>query len=66
MGYTLWFENHFVYREHDKNPTALFETLRGLKNEGLDFKISVLGQGFTDIPGKITFYMMKGIMKVTK
>lgn len=36
--------------EHDKNPTALFETLRSLKNEGQDFKISVLGQGFTDIP----------------
>ena len=38
-------------REHDKNPEALFKVLYALHDEGVDFKLSVLGQTFTDVPG---------------
>lgn len=48
----------FVFREHDKNPELLFETLFKLQEEGYLFTVSVLGEGFTDVPG-ITFIPSK-------
>lgn len=36
--------------EHDKNPEELFEVLFRLHGEFLPFKISILGQEYTDIP----------------
>ena len=41
----------YYSREHDKNPDLFFKTLLQLKSEGLDFRLSVLGESYTDVPG---------------
>ncbi|XP_077584210.1 tRNA-queuosine alpha-mannosyltransferase isoform X2 [Stigmatopora nigra] len=39
-----------VLGEHDKNPELFFGTLLKLKEEGLDFRLSVLGESFAQVP----------------
>ncbi|CAD5111148.1 DgyrCDS486 [Dimorphilus gyrociliatus] len=44
---------HFVWPhrwEHDKNPDLFFNTLFKLLEEGLDFKVSILGEQYEEIP----------------
>ncbi|XP_077472891.1 tRNA-queuosine alpha-mannosyltransferase isoform X2 [Stigmatopora argus] len=36
--------------EHDKNPELFFSTVLKLKEEGLDFRLSVLGESFAEAP----------------
>ena len=36
--------------EHDKNPEDFFDALEILKQRNIDFKISVIGQSFRDVP----------------
>jgi len=36
--------------EHDKKPEDLFEALKIIKSEGIDFRISVVGERFREIP----------------
>lgn len=36
--------------EHDKNPNDFFECIFKLQNEGYKFKVSVLGEAFTEVP----------------
>ncbi len=36
--------------EHDKNPEDLFEALKRVKENGVDFRLSVIGEQFKDAP----------------
>nr|XP_057938951.1 glycosyltransferase-like domain-containing protein 1 isoform X3 [Doryrhamphus excisus] len=40
--------------EHDKNPELFFSTVLKLKDEGLHFLLSVLGETFSDVPETFT------------
>ncbi len=37
--------------EHDKNPEDFFKAMEILKSKGVDFRISVIGQQFREVPG---------------
>lgn len=36
--------------EHDKNPEAFFEAVALLASQGVDFRLSVIGEQFSDVP----------------
>lgn len=38
-------------REYDKGPDLFFHTLYHLADQGLRFKVSVLGETFSEVPG---------------
>ena len=40
--------------EHDKNPDSFFSTMSKLKHEGLDFRLIVLGESYSECPDTIT------------
>jgi glycosyltransferase involved in cell wall biosynthesis len=37
--------------EHDKNPEAFFSALELVRQRGVDFQVSVLGESFREVPG---------------
>ena len=41
----------FNSREHDKGPDLFFHVLYQLADQSLHFKVSVIGQTFTEVPG---------------
>ena len=43
--------------EHDKNPEDFFAAIRELKNYGVDFRLSIIGESFRDVPD--VFYWAK-------
>ena len=43
--------NFLSTREHDKGPDLFFHTLYQLADQGLQFKVSVLGETFSEVPG---------------
>ncbi len=44
--------------EHDKNPGEFFEALFRLDEMGVDFCLHVIGEQFTEVPGKILFSIL--------
>lgn len=42
--------------EHDKNPEMFFEAIDILLKDGLDFKVSVIGEQFTEVPEVFKIY----------
>jgi len=52
--------------EHDKGPDLFFHTLYHLADQGLQFKVSVLGERFSEVPGdfpqKIPFIKFINVM----
>lgn len=45
--------------EHDKNPEEFFQILFDLENEGIDFRVIVLGEQFSDSPEIFNFARKK-------
>lgn len=48
--YNKYFYCNFC-REHDKDPKLFFDIMFQLKDVGVPFRLSVLGQVFKDVPG---------------
>lgn len=42
----------FFFREHDKDPETFFSVMYRLKNEKEEFLLSVIGETFSEKPGK--------------
>jgi glycosyltransferase involved in cell wall biosynthesis len=40
--------------EHDKNPGLLLAGLREMRQRGIDLRLSVIGQSFSEVPGEFT------------
>ena len=45
--------------EHDKNPADFFAALDGLASEGVDFRVTVLGESFQEVPPEFAEYRAK-------
>lgn len=53
--YLFWLIFVYINREHDKNPESFFRILFRLKEDGVNFKVSVLGESYSEYPGKQSF-----------